>query len=202
MRLTSYLSIILLGVVVLAWAGEKAKINEAAPDFKLTDSKGKIHSLSNYKGKWVVMEWVNFDCPFVRKHYDSGNMQSLQKKYLEKDVIWLSICSSADGKQGFFAGSELNDKLKEEKIANTAYLIDDEGSVGKLYGAKTTPHMFIIDPKGLLVYAGGIDDKKSTKVKDIEGAKNYVAMNLDAGLAGKPLPVRTSPSYGCSVKYK
>jgi peroxiredoxin len=198
--LSSMLIIVIMAMGV--FAGDKAKLNEAAPDFKLTDSNGKSHTLSDFKGKWVVLEWVNFDCPFVRKHYDSGNMQNLQKAYMEKGVVWLSICSSADGKQGFFAGDELTDKIKEENVASAAYLIDADGTVGKKYGAKTTPHMFIIDPKGQLVYAGGIDDKRSTDVDDVKSAKNYVSMALDAGMAGKEIPVQSSKSYGCSVKYK
>jgi len=201
MRLFSAFMIIVV-MVMCVFAGDKAKLNEAAPDFKLTDSNGKTHALADYKGKWVVMEWVNFACPFVRKHYDSGNMQKLQKGYLEKEVVWLSICSSADGKQGFFDGDELINKIEEEKVASTAYLVDADGIVGKKYGAKTTPHMFVIDPKGKLVYAGGIDDKRSTDVDDVKSAKNYVSMALDAGMAGKDIPVQSSKSYGCSVKYK
>ncbi len=201
MRIFSIMMILVV-MVTGVFAGDKAKLNETAPDFELVDSNGKTHSLSGFKGKWVVLEWVNFDCPFVRKHYDSSNMQKLQKTYKEKEVIWLSICSSADGKQGFFTGEELNAKLKKENLVSTAYLIDSEGTVGKMYGAKTTPHMFIIDPKGVLVYAGAIDDTRSTDKDDIKTAKNYVSMVLDAALTGKPIPVQSSKPYGCSVKYK
>ena len=201
MRILSSMMIIVV-MAVGVFAGDKAKLNETAPDFKLTDSNGKTHALSDFKGKWVVLEWVNFDCPFVRKHYDSGNMQKLQKGYQEKEVVWLSICSSADGKQGFFDGDELTDKIEEEKVASTAYLVDADGTVGKKYGDKTTPHMFVIDPKGKLVYAGGIDDKRSTDVDDVKSAKNYVSMALDAGMTGKEIAVQSSKSYGCSVKYK
>lgn len=177
-------------------------VGKPAPGFTLTDSNGKTHSLSDFKGKFVVLEWVNFDCPFVRKHYASGNMQELQKTYTGKGVVWLSICSSAPGKQGHFAGSELTDRIKEERAVPTAYLVDDDGTVGKRYEAKTTPHMFVISPEGTLLYAGAIDDTPSTDRDAIATAKNYVRSALDASLAGKPVAVSSTKSYGCSVKYK
>ncbi|MFN0159449.1 MAG: thioredoxin family protein [Bacteroidota bacterium] len=181
---------------------KNAKVDEPAPDFSLTDATGKSHKLSDFKGKYVVLEWVNYDCPFVRKHYRSGNMQSLQKEYTGKDVVWLSICSSADGKQGHFEREELTERIKEENVSATAYLIDADGSVGKTYEAKTTPHMFVIDPKGTLIYAGGIDNKPSTDKDDIAEATNYVRTTLDAAMAGKAIAVKGSKPYGCSVKYK
>ena len=179
-----------------------AKVGKPAPDFTLVDSHGKKHTLSGYKGKFVVLEWVNFGCPFVRKHYNSGNMQKLQKTYTQKGVVWLSICSSAPGKQGHFRPKKINELLRKKQAHPTAYLIDADGKVGKRYGAKTTPHMFIIDPNGILIYAGGIDDKPTTRLKDIKTAHNYVATVLDAVLAGKPAPIKTMKPYGCSVKYK
>jgi len=179
-----------------------AKLDSPAPEFTLVDSEGSRHSLSDFKGKWVVLEWVNYDCPFVRKHYGSGNMQKLQKTYTGKGVVWLSVCSSAPGKQGHFSGSELKERIAKEKGAQTAYLVDEEGTVGKAYDAKTTPHMFIVDPKGTLAYAGGIDDIASTSQDDIARAENYVSMALDAALAGKPIATKGSKPYGCSVKYK
>jgi len=200
--LINLMSVLLLFVGSLAVAGENARLNETAPEFTLQDNAGKSYSLSDFKGKYVILEWVNFGCPFVRKHYDSGNMQKLQKTYTEKGVIWLSICSSADGKQGYFEGEELDEKIAEEGVNATAYLIDEEGTVGKMYGAKTTPHMYIINPEGKLVYVGGIDDRASTKVADIEGATNYVSAALDEAMGGKPITVQTSKPYGCSVKYK
>jgi len=184
--------------------GHKAKhaeIDQAAPDFMLTDANGKEHTLSDYRGKFVVLEWTNMDCPFVRKHYNSKNMQSLQKKYTEKGVVWLSICSSARGKQGNYEVAEIKKRSKEWNAARTAYLIDDSGRVGRMYGAKTTPHMFVIDPKGTLIYAGGIDDKPSTNTADVAGAHNFVSECLDAAMAGKPVKTKTSTPYGCSVKY-
>ena len=178
-----------------------AQIGQPAPNFKLSSAMGKEHSLSDYKGQWVVLEWVNLQCPFVLKHYNSKNMQTLQQTYTKKEVVWLSICSSAPGKQGNFSGDELTAKIKEVSSHSTAYLIDGDGKVGRSYGAKTTPHMFIINPKGVLVYAGAIDDKPSTKVEDVKGAANFVAAALDAGLAKKEIKVSSTVSYGCTVKY-
>jgi peroxiredoxin len=180
---------------------QQAKIDSKAPDFKLKDSNGNEHSLSDFSGKFVVLEWINYDCPFVKKHYDSGNMQSLQEKYTKRDVIWLAICSSAKGKQGNFSSEEINKRSKEHNAKFTAYLIDEDGKVGKMYGAKTTPHMYIIDDRGILVYAGAIDDIKSTDIKDIEKAKNYVSLALDELLDGKSVTIKSTTPYGCSVKY-
>lgn len=188
----------LFGVVAFA---QTAKLNETAPDFKLMDSNGKEHSLSDFKGKIVVLEWVNFECPFVKKHYNSKNMQSLQLKYTKKDIVWLSINSSAEGKQGNFTNEEINDRIKNHNAKMSAYLIDTDGKVGKMYGAKTTPHMYVIDKEGKLVYVGGIDDKASTDIEDIKSAKNYVSSALDELLAGKNVSFQSSTSYGCSVKY-
>ena len=201
MKKTFSIVLIFLFAVSL-FAAEKAKIDEPAPDFTLMDSNGKEHSLSDFKGKYVVLEWVNFGCPFVKKHYNSENMQNLQKKYTGKDVVWLSICSSAEGKQGYFEGDELNGKLKDKGASMTAYLVDESGEVGHMYNAKTTPHMYIVNPEGVLVYAGGIDDKPSTDVDDIEGAVNYVSNALDALMAGKTVKHKVTKPYGCSVKYK
>ena len=192
----------LLMVPHLTTLARNAHVDEEAPDFTLTDSNGAKHSLSDYKGKWVVLEWVNFGCPFVRKHYNSGNMQSLQKTYTDKGVVWLSICSSAPGKQGYYEGEELRTEIKDHESHATAYLIDADGAVGRMYEAKTTPHMFIIDPKGILVYAGGIDNIASTDKDDIVKATNYVRETLDAGFAGKEITVKGSRPYGCSVKYR
>jgi hypothetical protein len=179
-----------------------AEIGKSAPNFTLPDSNGMSHSLSDYEGKIVVLEWLNHGCPFVGKHYNSGNMQKLQKTYTDKGVIWFSIISSAPGKQGYCTPEEANEITAEKHAVPTAVLLDPEGTVGKLYGAKTTPHMFIIGKDGKLVYKGGIDDIRSTNVEDIAKAKNYVQMALDELLAGKEVTVKTSQPYGCSVKYK
>jgi len=192
------LFIILLSSLALA---QQAKLNESAPDFKLTDSNGSEHSLSDFKGKIVVLEWINYDFPFVKKHYDSKNMQSLQEKYTKEGIIWLAICSSSKGKQGNFSIEEINERSKDHGAKFTAYLIDEDGTVGKMYGAKTTPHMYVIDKSGMLVYAGGIDDKASADVDDIEAAKNYVSSALDELLGGSKVSVQSSTPYGCSVKY-
>jgi glutathione peroxidase-family protein len=178
-----------------------ATVDNPAPDFTLKDAHGRSHSLSDYKGKYVVLEWVNFDCPFVHKHYSSGNMPSLQRTYTAKGVIWLSICSSAPGKQGYFTGDELTERISHEKAAPTAYLIDRDGNVGHLYGAKATPHMYVISPEGILLYAGGIDDIPSTRIEDLQKATNYVRAALDEAMAGEKVKVKTSRAYGCSVKY-
>lgn len=178
-----------------------AKVGEMAPNFTLTSAAGNEHSLADFKGKYVVLEWTNFGCPFVRKHYDVKNMQNLQKEYTVKDVVWLSICSSAMGKQGYFEGDDLTKQLKEEGTNATAYLIDADGKVGHMYGAKITPHMFIINPEGKLVYAGAIDSKKSTNSEDIANSTNYVKTSLDELMAGKEVSNPTTKPYGCSIKY-
>jgi peroxiredoxin len=176
-------------------------VGKKAPDFSLPDMQGKPQSLSNYSGKYVVLEWFNHDCPFIQKHYDSNNMQSLQKEFTQKGVIWLSINSSAPGKQGHLTQEEAQKITREKKAHPSTVLLDSEGNVGKLYGAKTTPHMYIIDPKGLLVYQGAIDDKPSTRKNDIAQSFNYVKAALDASMAGKPVEISSTKSYGCGVKY-
>ncbi len=178
-----------------------AVIGQPAPEVSLPDTSGATQRLSAFKGKFVVLEWVNFECPFVGKHYGSGHMQKLQKDYTGKGVVWLSINSSAKGQQGYYASDEINARLKQKGAAPTAYLLDTAGSVGRAYGAKTTPHMLIVDPKGTLIYAGGIDDTPSTDQADIATATNYVSKALDEARAGKPVSTATSQSYGCSVKY-
>lgn len=179
-----------------------ATVGEKAPDFTLMDAQGKKHTLKQYAGHYVVLEWVNFGCPFVKKHYDSDNMQALQAAFTGKEVVWLSICSSAPGKQGHFEGEELAKQIEAHGSKAAAYLTDAEGTVGRAYGAKTTPHMFVIDPKGTLIYAGAIDDKPSTDKADIKGASNYVSTALDAAMAGKKVETAVTQAYGCSVKYK
>ncbi len=196
------LTIALPAVLVAGGEGDTgAAIEKKAPDFSLTGIDGKTYKLSDYAGKYVVLEWNNFDCPFVKKHYGSGNMQALQKKYVDKGVVWFTICSSAPGKQGYYETNPLKKMVAERKIASTAYLRDPDGTVGRLYGAKTTPNMFVINPEGVLIYAGAIDDKPSTNQADIKGATNYVASCLDAAMAGKAVPTSSTASYGCSVKY-
>jgi len=176
-------------------------VGAPAPDFSVEDTNGQAHTLSNYKGKFVVLEWFNHDCPFVRKHYNSGNMQNLQKKYTQAGVIWLSINSSAPGKQGQYSPAEANRLTQEKGVASTAVILDPEGTIGQMYGAQTTPHLFIIDPNGTLIYQGAIDNIASTDVVDIPKATNYVEAALSAAMGGKSLEVSSTKSYGCSVKY-
>lgn len=172
-----------------------------APDFKLKSASGKEVSLSEFKGKTVVLEWMNHGCPFVRKHYDSNNMQTLQKKYTGQEVVWLSIISSAEGKQGYVdAAGAKADKEKNKSFA-TDILLDSTGTVGKLYGAKTTPHMFVIDKAGMLAYQGAIDSVADASTESVPGAKNYVAMAIDELAAGKKVTRPSTDSYGCGVKY-
>jgi peroxiredoxin len=178
-----------------------ATIGQAAPDFTLQGADGKSHSLSDYAGKFVVLEWTNPECPFVHKFYDSGTMQKLQAQETAKGVIWLRINSGAVGHDGYQTASDMASYVKDNHVAATASLLDSNGQVGHLYGARTTPHMFVINSKGVLVYAGGIDDKPSTDVADLATAKNYVTAALDEAMAGQPVATATARPYGCSVKY-
>jgi peroxiredoxin len=174
---------------------------DTAPNFSLTDIQGHAHALADYKGKYVVLEWNNPECPFVHKHYDSGNMQKLQSEERAKGVVWLTINSAAASRQGDLPSDQLQKYVQDNHANPTAYLRDPTGSVGHLYGAKTTPHMFVINPDGKLIYQGGIDNKPTPDPEDIPGATNYVRAALEESMAGKPVTVATSRPYGCSVKY-
>ena len=182
-------------------AGGEAKVGNAAPDFTLADTNGKSVTLSDYSGKYVVLEWINYDCPFVAKHYDAKNMQGLQDKYREQGVVWLAVNSSAEGKQGQFSNEEIHKRLKKHASTVDAYLLDGNGDVGRTYGATHTPHMYIIDPEGTLIYMGAIDSINSANIADIPKADNYVVMALDAALSGEEVPVEMTRAYGCTVKY-
>jgi peroxiredoxin len=177
------------------------EVGKTAPNFSLPDTNGKTHSLADLKGKYVVLEWYQPDCPFVRKHYRSGNMQALQKEYTAKGVTWLSIDSSAPGEEGNYPASKLNEISAQDSAARTALLLDPSGEVGRLYGAKTTPDMYVIDPSGILVYKGAIDNKRSTDLADVKTATNYVKVALEAVMAGKTVATTATQPYGCSVKY-
>ncbi|MFC7337800.1 thioredoxin family protein [Haloferula chungangensis] len=190
----------LLGALTIATASA-VEPGDKAPGFTLQNTKGEQVSLSDFKGKLVVLEWLNYDCPFVKKHYQSGNMPALQEKYTGKDVVWLAVNSNAEGKQGYLPAAELGERSKKEGSKATAVLLDTSGTVGKSYGAKTTPHMFVISKDGEIAYAGGIDDKKSTQSASLEGATNYVANALDALIAGKEVETPKAAPYGCGVKY-
>ncbi len=174
---------------------------KAAPDFTAVDSNGKSHQLSSFKGKTVVLEWTNDGCPYVQKHYGGANMQALQKAAADSGVVWLTVISSAPGTQGHVDGAGANKLTDGRKALPTAVLLDSTGKVGKLYDAKTTPHMYVIDPKGNLAYAGAIDDKPTANQADLKGARNYVTEALAAVAAGKAPEVTTTRAYGCSVKY-
>lgn len=174
---------------------------EIAPDFILQDVHGVTHELSQYEGKFVVLEWLNPDCPFVIKHYDSYNMQDLQAEFTEEGVIWLSIVSSASGKQGSYEPAEQAKINAEKEGMQTAVLLDTDGSVGRLYDAKTTPHMFVIDQGGMIIYQGAIDSIAGTDPGEIEESENYVRSALYEAMEGEVVSISTTRPYGCSVKY-
>lgn len=205
--------LVCIGVAVAAFAAYRVDDSVAdtlkertagslAPSFTLTDTNGKQHNLADYKGKYVVLEWVNLGCPYVKQHYDSGNMQATQKQAIDKGVVWLSICSSGRWKQGHLSATAWNEAIAGRKIASTAVLIDESGTVGKAFGAKTTPHMFIINPDGVLIYQGAINDKPPARKASFEGTRNHVLAALDESLAGKPVSIAATQPYGCSVKYR
>jgi peroxiredoxin len=177
------------------------RVGDPAPDFTGTDSNGQAHKLSEYRGKFVVLEWTNNGCPYTKKHYDSGNMQSLQKQWTGKGVVWLTILSSASGEQGFMTAAQENTYISKVHADPTAAILDPRGAIGHLYSAKTTPHMFVIDPAGKLVYEGAIDDHATTDASDIMSSKNYVSAALTSALAGQPVATAYTRPYGCSVKY-
>jgi peroxiredoxin len=178
-----------------------AKVGDTAPDFTATASNGKTVRLSDYRGRYVVLEWHNNGCPYVGKHYKSGNMQRLQKEWTGRGVSWFSILSSAPGKQGYATAAEENDYLAKQKAAPTAALLDPTGEIGHLYDAKTSPHMIVINPQGLIIYDGAIDNKPTTEQSDIPGATNYVSLALEQAMAGKQVATSATRPYGCSVKY-
>ena len=179
----------------------QARIGAPAPGFTLTDSTGKSVSLADFKGKTVVLEWTNHDCPYVRKHYGGNAMQALQKKWTAQGVTWLTLISSEPGSQGYVQGAEANKLTADRGAHPTAVLFDTKGDVGRLYGASTTPHMFVIKGDGVLAYMGGIDDKATTRLEDLKTAKNYVDAALTEVAAGKPVSVTTARPYGCTIKY-
>jgi peroxiredoxin len=196
-----FISSMLLLISLTSFAYAEVKPNATAPEFTLKDMNGADRKLSDFKGKFVVLEWFNKGCPFVKKHYGSSNMQTLQKTYTDKGVVWLTIYSSAKGKQGYEEPAEAIKTQKELKSSPSFLLADNDGKVGMLYGAVTTPHMFVINPEQKVIYTGAIDDNNSPDPGVISKSKNYVAMALDAGMAGKPVAVQHAKAYGCNVKY-
>jgi len=176
-----------------------------APSFTASDTRGQSHSLAGYGGKWVVLEWFNHGCPYTKKHYalvnGVGNSQAMQQEYTRKGVIWLAVVSSGPGRQGYTSAEKADEQARDKGAAPTAIIRDTAGVLGRRYGARNTPQYAIIDPQGVLRYAGAIDDRPSPSAKDIAGATNYVRAALDAGLAGRPIAVAQTQPYGCEVKY-
>jgi len=192
---------ILFVLALFAIAAFAVKVGDQAPDFTGTDSHGQKHKLSDYKGKFVVLEWHNNGCPFTKKHYESSNMQRLQKEWTDKGVVWFTVISSAPGSQGYVTADEENAYMQKVHAVPTAALLDPAGAIGHLYDAKTTPHMFVINPQGQVIYNGAIDDRSTSDPSDVSGAKNYVSEALQEAKAGQPVAVATTRPYGCSVKY-
>ncbi|MEM9291965.1 MAG: thioredoxin family protein [Acidobacteriota bacterium] len=187
--------------LIAAPASAKLEIGQAAPAFTVVDAAGNTHSLSDFAGKTVVLEWWNHECPFVEKHYDANNMQQLQKEYTGQEVVWLAVNSSAEGKQGHTPGPEATALMASANAAPTAVLLDHDGTIGQAYSARTTPHMYIINGDGELVYQGAIDDRPTANPADIEGSTNYVSAALTQLFAGEDIAVASTKPYGCSVKY-
>src|SRR5216684_7687136 len=183
------------------FAADSPPVGATAPDISATDSKGKTQTLSQYKGKYVVLEWFNPECPFVKKHYGSGNMQKLQQEYTSKGVVWLTIDSNAPGTEGNLTSEQAAQKMADWKTHQTALLLDPEGKAGRAYGAKNTPNMVVINPEGKLIYEGAIDSKATPNPADIPSSTNYVKVALDESLAGKPVTTANTRPYGCGIKY-
>jgi peroxiredoxin len=200
-RITRALAALAVGVAATFPAAAAVSVGAKAPAFSLAGSDGKTHQLSDYAGKVVVLEWFNRECPYVQKHYESKNMQTLQREYAGRDVVWLTVNSSAAGKQGHATAAEAAATVTDLGAAPTAVLLDESGTVGQAYGAKTTPHMYVIGADGTLLYQGAIDDDPSFKQDGIATARNYVRRALDEVLAGKAVSEAATTPYGCSVKY-
>jgi peroxiredoxin len=184
-----------------AWAAGVAKVGETAPAFNTAATNGRSVGLADQRGKIVILEWTNHDCPYVRKHYESGNMQTLQKEITAQGVVWLTLISSSPGTQGYVSPKEADELTGSRKANPTAVLLDPTGAVGKAYGATNTPHMYIVDKAGLLVYAGAIDDRPTTRRADVQGAHNYVRAALEDMAAGRAVQTPVTRAYGCTVKY-
>jgi hypothetical protein len=192
---------VMAAMIAITFSAYAAQIGNQAPDFHGTDSNGKTESLDQYRGKFVVLEWHNHDCPYTVKHYESGNMQSLQKQWTAKGVVWLTVISSAPGQQGYVDAGQENAYLKRMGAQPTAAILDPKGDIGHMYDAKTTPNMYVIDPSGKLIYAGAIDDHPTTELSDIKASKNYVSAALKEAMTGQAVQTPVTRPYGCSVKY-
>jgi len=196
-------AVLVLGLgTVAAGVRSAPEIGRPAPAFTLPDTRGAQHSLAQYRGKWVVLEWSNYGCPYVRKHYNSGNIPRQQQKWRDRGVVWLSVMSSAPGEQGHFAPAAMNAESERMGSSASAVLLDPAGTVGRAYDARTTPHMFVIDPRGTLVYMGGIDDVPTPRPEDLARARQLVDAALTEATAGRPVSTPVSRPYGCNVKYR
>ncbi len=202
MKTKLFLTVITAVIGGAIYASDIPPVGSAAPDFSLTDTHGETHSLSQYKGKYVVLEWFNPECPFVKKHYGSDNMQKLQKEYTSKGVVWLTIDSNAPGTYGSMTPEEAQKIMTSWKTHQTALLLDPQGKAGRAYGAKNTPDMVVINPEGKIVYEGAIDSKATPNPADIPTSTNYVKAALDESMSGKPVSNPTTRPYGCHVQYK
>jgi peroxiredoxin len=191
-----------LAAAVVVPAHAAATVGQPAPAVKGTDVNGKTVALADFKGRYVVLEWNNPNCPFVVKHYASGNMQALQKRFGADNVVWLTVNSTGEMHGDFYAPAKLAAWVKEQGAQPTAVLMDPKGDIGRAFGAKVTPHMFVIDPKGTVIYAGAIDDKRTANAADVKGANNYVVAALTEARGGKPISTPTSTAYGCTIKYQ
>jgi alkyl hydroperoxide reductase subunit AhpC len=200
-RSTLYTILVALFLCIALPLVSAGKTGDAAPEFTATASNGKTVRLSDFRGKYVVLEWHNNGCPYVGKHYNSGNVQKLQKQWTGRGVVWFTILSSAPGKQGYVTANEENAYLAKEQAAPTAALLDPTGQIGRLYDAKTSPQMVVINPQGVVIYDGAIDNKPTTDLEDVPGATNYVSLALEQAIAGKLVETPTTRPYGCSVKY-
>ena len=200
--LQAFFRVFLITLALVAGSAIAApRVGEPAPDFTGVDTQGKTHRLADYRGKTVVLEWTNHDCPYVRKHYSAGNMQEQQREAAAQGVIWLSVISSAPGQQGHVSPAEADELTRSRQAAPHAVLLDPEGRIGRAYGAKTTPHLYLIDEAGKLVYMGGIDSITTADPADIPQATQYVRVALKERAAGQPISAPVTRPYGCSVKY-
>jgi len=201
-RLLPYLFTVLAALGIGAAPILAARVGQAAPDFAATASNGQTYKLSDFRGKFVVLEWHNQGCPYTMKQYQSGNMERLQKEWTAQGIVWFTVISSAPGEQGYVNAAQENDYLKRMNASPTAALLDSKGQLGHLYDAKTTPQMIVINPAGTMIYDGAIDNRPTTSVSDIPGAKNYLSQALAEATDGKPVSTPTTRPYGCSVKYR
>ena len=188
-------------LALIALPATATTVGQTAPDFTAADLQGKAVRLADFRGKFVVLEWTNPECPYVRRHYNSGNMPSLQKEVAAKDVVWLAINSTSQASGEFKTPVEMSKWLADKGAAPRATVLDPDGKIGRLYQARTTPHMYVIDPQGQLLYAGAIDDKRWASTEETKAARNYVRTALGEAMAGKPVSVAATSPYGCSVKY-